>query len=206
MLQIPPKLNRFRLPNRSRRQLPFPATPSLRIAQLGDPAIHFEAVQVFPCARWNHLQWFRPSVLVGSICDLQRLAELSQRRSLDLSSVDHAIFAVTRCGEQPVTDIARVVLWQAFGVPVYELFVSPQGALLASECEAHEGWHVEQSAKFLSINGELLVDVPGRPATPTGLSGVLETDACPCGRPGTRLMNVEPLALIRVRRALAATA
>ncbi|MBV9406056.1 MAG: hypothetical protein JO211_11990, partial [Acidobacteriaceae bacterium] len=81
-----------------------------------------------------------------------------------------------------------------------------RGILLASECEAHEGWHIEETAKFSLVKGELLVDMPGRPAASTGLSGSLESEICVCGRPGLRVMNIEPVALIRVRRALAATA
>ena len=149
---------------------------------------------------------FQPQVLVGSVSDLRRLAELVQRRAMDLSSLDRAIFAVTRCGDQPVTDISRVVLWQTFGVPVYEIFVGPRGVLLAWECEAHDGWHVDPGTRFSVLKNEIMLDVPGRQPIPTGLTGSIDNETCPCGCPGTRLVNVEALALISFRRALAATA
>jgi hypothetical protein len=137
---------------------------------------------------------------------LRRISELSERGVLELASVDRAIFALTRCGEQPVSDVSRVVLWQAFGVPVYELFMGSRGTLLASECEAHEGWHIEEGAKFSAVQGEIVLETRARRVSATGLSGRIENEPCPCGRTGSRLIGLEPLALVRVRRALAATA
>src|SRR5581483_2647827 len=123
MLRVSTKIRQLRRPRSHRRQLPFPAVPTLRVAQLGSAATAFDSVEAFPRERWNELESFRPHVLVGSPSDLRRVAELSQRGILDLESIDHAMFALTRCGDQPLSDVSRVVLWQAFGVPLYELFV-----------------------------------------------------------------------------------
>lgn len=205
MLLLPSKIVRFRPQDRSRSRLPLPAVPSQRVAQLSEGTRAFDSAQAFPRNRWEQLETFRPRVLVGSAADLHCVANLAQRHVLDLSSVDHALFAVTRWGSQPVSDVSRVVLWQAFGVPVYELLVNARGALLASECEAHEGWHIERRARFSLRNGELILDSANRLGRPTGLKGSVETELCPCGRPGMRLMNIEPMvALMRVPRELAA--
>lgn len=206
MLQLPSNINRFRAQNRSRRKLPLPASSSVRVAQVSAAAISFDYVQLFCRDRWDELETFRPGVLVGSAADLRSLAELAERSILDLASIDHATFVLTACGDRPVSDICRVVLWQAFGVPVYELFVGPTGVLIACECETHEGWHVERGVTLSLVEGELMVEAPGLPDTPTGLGASIDTGICPCGRTGTRLTNIEALASRRGRRQLAATA
>jgi len=206
MLRFPTNIRRLRSRSKHRPRLPFPAAADLRVAQLGSAANTFDGAECFSRERWSELESFAPHVLVGSPSELRRIAELSERGVVELASVDRAIFALTRCGEQPVSDVSRVVLWQAFGVPVYELFVGTRGALLASECEAHEGWHIEEGAKFSAVRGEIVLETGARRVSATGLTGRIESEPCPCGRSGSRLIGIEPLALVRVRRALAATA
>lgn len=207
MLRVSSHITQLRQQNRTRRPLPFSIVPNVRIAQLGAGLRAFEPAPSFSRDKWEQLEALRPRVLVGSAADLHCLAHLAQRHVLELSSVDHAIFAVTRWGAQPVSDVSRVVLWQAFGVPIYELLVDVRGALLAAECEAHEGWHIEPRAKFSVVKGELVLHSAGRLRGSSGLAGSIQTTTCPCGRPGARLLNLEPLVgLVRVRGALAATA
>lgn len=205
MLQLPTTIRRFRPQNRNPRQLPVPALSTVRVAQVTPCACTLDAAQSFSRDRWDELEAFRPGVLVGSAADLRGLAELVQRDILDLASVDHALFVLTECGEQPVSDVSRVVLWQTFGVPLFELFVSAGGMLLASECEAHEGWHVESGAVFSLYDGELILDGPGLTGLGTGLTGRIDIEVCPCGRPGMRLTEIEAL-VPTPERAFAATA
>ena len=205
MLQLRTNKTRFRAPSPSRRKLPLPASANVRIAQVSTAYEAFDAAQPFERDRWDELNVFRPSVLVGSAADLLALAELGQRHVLDLRSVDHAVFVLTECGDRPVSDVARVVLWQTFGVPVYELFVARSGILLASECEAHEGWHVDPAVGFSVRDGELIVEGHGRSGARTGLSGAIRIELCACGRRGMRLTNIEALPNAQ-GRTLAATA
>ena len=44
----------------------------------------------------------------------------------------------------------RERLWKAFRVPVFQQVVTRSGVLLAAECEAHDGLHME-SSKFVAI-------------------------------------------------------
>lgn len=206
MIRLPGSVRRFRTQSSGRRKLPFPVAPNVRIAQVTAAVASFDFVEVFPRDRWDELQRYRPRVLVGAAADSQQLAELSRLGALDLSSVDHAIFVLTECGHKPATDVLRVLLWQAFGVPVYELLMGAAGSVLASECEAHEGWHVEAGAKFSSRGDELVLDAPGGNTLRTGLTGLVETEPCPCGRAGLRLMEMELLRASTVPHELAATA
>ena len=177
----------------------------MRAAQL-TAATWFDGVEAFPPERWATLAAYEPNVLIGPASALQRLVERIDLRTIQLSSVDHAIFVLTEVGDKPLTDVVRVVLWQRFGVPVYELFLDPQGALLASECEAQEGWHVEPGARFFVQKDELWVSSSADTAIRTGLSRFLETDPCACGRPGLRIVDPDLEGAEERRSLLAATA
>jgi hypothetical protein len=121
-----------------------------------------------------------------------------------LPSINYAILVLTMLGDIPAGDALRVELWQAFGVPVYELLTGADGTVLAGECEAHEGWHVEPGCRFYSIDGnELVADSRRTKGIRTGLSGDLQTEACSCGREGTRLTDVRLRPATRNRLLLA---
>jgi hypothetical protein len=188
-MPLPVNVSRFRSQGFSRSRLPLASTANLRIAQISDRAC-FDSVKPFQPERWVEIEQYRPRVLVGFAADLHDLAERAESGLVELSSVDHAVFVLTPCGEAPVTDVLRVVLWQTFGVPVYELFMAAPGMLAASECEAHDGWHVEPGASFWLAKDELLLDIPGRKNIRTGLTASIDANLCPCGRAGSRLMNI----------------
>lgn len=186
-MRLPVSISHFGSQGLTRRKLPL-AIPNLRVAQIAKTA-SFDSVKAFRHGEWGALEHYRPRVLAGNAADLREAAQRVSAGAIELSSVDHAIFVVTDCGAAPLTDVSRVVLWQAFGVPVYELFVG-KGGILAAECETHDGWHVEPGASFWVAHGELLLDGFGAKGTRTGLSGSIETTTCPCGRQGLRLMNI----------------
>lgn len=187
-MRLPVNVRRLGAPVLSRRKLPLAAGPNLRVAQIAKSA-SFDAAKAFGPGNWAALENYRPRVLVGSTAHLHELAQRVEASTLELSSVDHAIFSLTQCGGEPLTDVLRVVLWQAFGVPIYELFVG-RGGILASECETHDGWHVEPGATFRVSDGELILDGFGAKGMRTGLSGSIETAPCPCGRESARVMNI----------------
>lgn len=203
-MRIPVNIRRFRVQGFSRRRLPLPAAPNLRIAQIGVDA-WFDGVKAFPPGAWKEIEAYRPRAMAGSASHLQELAEQTHVGSIELSSVDHAILVLTGCGDQPLTDVARVVLWQSFGVPVYELLIGPRGTLLASECEAHDGLHVEPGVNFSLHDRELMLEASGRAHVSTGISGDLESEPCACGREGMRLVDIK-LHSTQTARRLAATA
>ena len=62
-----------------------------------------------------------PAYWLGLAEDLKRLAERVKLGTIDVKSVDRVVFVLTQCGDIPLSDTSRVVLWQTFGVPVYEL-------------------------------------------------------------------------------------
>lgn len=204
-MPFPRRLARLRPLGRNRSKLPFPVVAHLRIAQIS-PCAAFESAEHFAFEGWHGIEVFQPQVLLGSPLALQMLAVRAQEKSLDLSCVDHAVFATSECGEPPLTDAARVVLWQTFGVPVYELFLDAAGELLASECEMHDGWHLEPHVKLAAAGPDMLLLRSGKSQPPMRLAARVETAVCPCGRTGLRLLPSAQKPPAVPGRILAATA
>jgi hypothetical protein len=189
----------------ARVKLPFPAAPQLRLAQLS-PGPQFDSVVAFTPERWLELEAYRPHALTGDAADLERLLEQVQLGMVDLACVDRALIVLTRYRSRPLSDVSRVMLWQGFGVPIFELYLGPDNGLLAAECEAHEGWHLEPGIEFSRDEKELILDGPGNYGLRTGLTATLEDAACPCGGSTPRLVNIETIHKPPEPRRLAASA
>ncbi len=180
---MPVNVQRLRRP-----RLPLLGTLKVRVAQLhsGYP---FDGAEVFAPERWSQIQRYAPHVLVGSSADLQRLVERIDLRTVRIETLDHSIFVVTEIGDKPLTDVLRAALWQRFGVPVFEVYTDGVGNVLAYECEAHSGWHVDSGCRFAVYQGELLLQKTSETAVRTGLSRHLESETCVCGRAGVRIIQ-----------------
>ena len=115
------------------------------------------------------------------------------RGAWDVPSLDTAVFNLTAVGQNPMTSPQRDKLWRAFHVPVYEVLFDEDTGLLASECEAHEGWHIRHTQlRFDMQSGAILFRKNGAFASPLitsltadGLDGV-----CACGDEAPLLRGV----------------
>ena len=100
----------------------------------------------------------------------------AQLRALPpVPSLRNALIALVRPGEPGFSEEDRERLWRAFRVPVFEQRIDESCMLLAAECEAHDGLHIESPnvSPVVSPN-------PGE---------VLETALCGCGRSTPRLVS-----------------
>jgi hypothetical protein len=157
---------------------------------VSNPAALFEGARYFSQAQEAELQEYGPQILLGFSEDLSKLAARVERRSLSLRLLDRAVFALTSYRDMPLRDTVRAACWQAFGVPIYELLLDGDGSILAAECEAHEGWHIASGIAFSMLDGQLWYSTRRRFSGGTGLTGSIEAQPCPCGRPGKRLLHV----------------
>lgn len=186
-MRLPTSLRPMALRRRDRPGLPLGGTRRLRVAQISAGPL-LDSALLFSSPRWHHLNTFGPQILAGSAADLHRFATQAQLGLRELPSLDHGVVVLTECGAQPATADFRDLIWRTFGVPVYELFLDLEGKLIASECEAHDGWHLESAATAVYLfNGELILDRRVY-ALRTGLTGYVETALCPCGRSNPRLI------------------
>jgi len=122
------------------------------------------------------LPWLRvwaPEVLVLPLDLALSLADRKQRGLFDLPSLNTAIVVLTSIDDSLLADHHRDLLWRAFGLPVFEQLRASDGAVIAGECEVHDGLHI----------------VAPRP----DLRGEIVTDHCACGAETPRLRSLSPV-------------
>lgn len=177
------------------RTLPFPAAPHLRLALVGEFGC-FPGTATYPQERWRDLIPYRPDVIAGEPAILGNLAEYVFHGAWKNPSVNTAIFALIAIGQNPMPDNQRLRIWRAFRVPVYELLIDADEGILASECEAYEGWHLRHpQLRFDLRSGKILFQKHGlwESPLPTGLTADGLDGICACGGEAPLLRNVRAL-------------
>ena len=101
-----------------------------------------------------------------------------------IESLTHAVIVLARPGDALLTVAQREQLWRAFRVPVFEQIIGENGALLAAECEAHAGLHIESPK--LEIAGSSI-----------------GSERCGCGRSTPRIILEGQIEEIRAAAAYA---
>ena len=135
-----------------------PLDPAPRTAILAPGFIETSTVRTFPEGWSERARRFNPASLAGPLPLMRRMAR-------DTWALEQAVIVFTYAGGPGFSPLDRDSLWKAFGVPVFEQFLSVKNKLLATECDAHSGLHVVSS-------------VEGFP---------LEHELCACGNPAPRL-------------------
>ncbi len=144
-----------------------------------------------PPQSWSQLADVRPNLLIGFSSDFRRLLHSVPGAGITLSSVDRALVTLIQCGDSLLDEPLRRDLWAAFGVPVYEVFISPTGYPLALECEAHEGWHVEPGLRATLSMQQMVFEAKTGERFQSGMTGVILADPCSCGRPSLRVVGTQ---------------
>lgn len=156
------------------------------------------------------LRAFAPEALVLPLNEALALADAKMRGRIDLPSLGVAIVVLTSLGwslnsaigaaleDEPLGGHHRDLLWGAFGLPVFEQLRGWDGAVIARECEVHDGLHFDRTAVRAEIGGGQLI-VMGKP---TGFAAEIAPAYCECGKETPRLRNME----IERSRAAAAAA
>ncbi len=137
---------------------------------------------------WRRTLGFPAEIVAGPFEELRRARVPSTARRLVVR---------TEIERGPLRTWERDELWDAFGLPVFEELHGFDGEVLARECEAHDGWHVDEEHAFAEVrDAELLLSSFGarRYATlrlRTGLLAALEDGKCACGLAGLRVTILE---------------
>jgi hypothetical protein len=100
--------------------------------------------------------------------------QLNELRARQIPSLRNAVIALVHPGEPRLSEEIRERLWQAFRVPVFEQIVDESGKLLAAECEAHDGLHIQPHGLAAHLQPRA--------------DEVLERAPCGCGRKTPRLV------------------
>jgi hypothetical protein len=156
----------------------------------------FSETAVYPQERWRDLIPYRPNVIAGEPAILANLAEYVFHGAWINPSVDTAIFSLISIGQHPIAEEQRLRIWRAFHAPIYEALIDADEGLLASECEAYEGWHLcHPQLRFDLKTGRIVFQKHGLSARPipTGLTADGLDGICGCGCAAPLLRNVRPL-------------
>jgi hypothetical protein len=135
-------------------------------------------VKLFPRGWGEDATRFEPSAIAATVEQCREL------RGFLIPSLTHALIVLERPGAKRLTNADRNALWRAFHVPIFEQIIGPSGQLLAGECEAHDGLHIEGPGLHLTRE-------------------MIDLSLCPCGRKSARF-GVQPL--VRIERRVAAYA
>jgi hypothetical protein len=160
------------------------------------------ALREFSSGDIRLLAEYEPEALVLSLPLALGLANEKGR-----PAVTNWMVVLTSVAGLPLEQHHRDLLWRAFGVPVFEQLQGWDGAVIARECEVHDGLHVDQHAAIVETHaGELIatqltaVEHPILRAR-TGLTAELLKEHCECGAETPRIRN---LALLRQKARYAA--
>lgn len=148
----------------------YPIPPAPRTAVLMPGFRSGDLVRVFPDGWTEEVKIFAPQAVAGSLRQLEALA--------GRASLSHAVIVLRKECEPGLTDSNRTALWRAFRVPAFEQLIGDGGKLLAIECEAHDGLHIE-SSRFDTD------------------AYLVERGRCACGRFTPRLMSLGHAAVLR---------
>jgi phenylacetate-coenzyme A ligase PaaK-like adenylate-forming protein len=144
-----------------REKFDNPLPSPCRIAVVAPNFQERDGVRTFEENQFPEIEKFRPEILAGTVHVLLRLAEIIR--------VPRALVAFSGARLGPLSPRDRDLLWSAYQVPVFEQSLSPEGAVIARECEAHDGLHL-----YL----------------PEHYRGAVQTQPCPCGRPEPRIAPI----------------
>jgi hypothetical protein len=110
-------------------------------------------VRIFPEGWSAQAAAFAPAAIAGTWPQLEALLPEY------IASLTHSIIVLATPADILLTPQQRDKLWRAFRVPVFEQIIGDRGELLAAECEAHDGLHIQHPV----------------------FSALLPVDSTPCG-------------------------
>jgi phenylacetate-CoA ligase len=142
---------------------------------------------------------YDPRVIIGFVMPIYMVARYALERGLALPRPRGIITSAER-----LFDHQREAIERAFGAPVFDRYGCREVMLIASECERHDGMHINAENVFVEIYrggkpapvgtpGEVIVSDLRNRATPllryrNEDVATRRTGACPCGR-GLPLMG-----------------
>ena len=198
-----------------RREIYWPLPPAASTAILMEGYRRRRGVRSFARAGYQAIARYSPDAIAGPVSEIRRLAEAIQNHEVQLPPLRHSLIAFAILRHAFLSEETRDLFWRVFQVPVFGQILSLEGEVLAWECEAHEGYHVDAgNAIFETVRDGR---EPGLTVTSlvdlrcpvlrmdTALTGRMEHSTCGCGLAGPRLLDVRRRSLAKVA-AMAASA
>ncbi len=166
---------------------------------------------------WKPSGWlcalgYQPQALLGTYATLNRLARAGSRGDTAIPASVHRVIVHSSVSTGLLSEEQRETLWQAFELPVFEHLLGLDGELLAWECVAHAGLHIQAEHAFIEgPNGHaaevVLTSLAGLRyplvRLRTGLTAEHAKGRCGCGHPSPRLLFSPSTAVLRKPPAMA---
>jgi phenylacetate-coenzyme A ligase PaaK-like adenylate-forming protein len=184
-----------RLPRRQLQKFRFPLAMPARVAMFEGGFSADGAIRQFAAREASQLHDYVPEALVLPLPVALTLADHKQRKLLNLPTLTTAVVVLTSLNDI-LAEHHRTILWRAFGVPLFEQLQGWDGAVIARECEVHDGLHIDETAVILEKDGEELVATQLTSfedpilRVRTGLTAAIVTEHCECGAETPRLRNL----------------
>jgi hypothetical protein len=187
------------------QELRFPLALVPRTAVLTPGFVSSGPVQVLTADWERRLELFRPEAIAGPLPVLRMLAASALSGKARIPPLRNAVIAFSRVGEHTMGEADRDLFWRVFQVPVFEQLLGFDGRVIAWECEAHDGLHIDEDHAFIEeadgTTPEMLLTSLTDLRYPalrvgTELAFHFEHSACGCGRREPRLEGLRPVALV----------
>ena len=133
-----------------RRQLLLPF-PSLGCTLVGG-ADSLSAPRRHRAPDWWKLNGSATRLLAAPPPVLRRVAAAILAGEMTLPQLDEAVLVLTSLADGTLYPGERNLLWQAFGVPIFERWLGFDGELIAWECDAHSGLHLNSPQVLLEMD------------------------------------------------------
>lgn len=127
----------------SRLPLQFPIRPTPRIAVVASGFSLERNAQEFSAADLAAVYAWSPDAIVAPLEVALTLADRQLQGLADLPDL-RCLVVLTDFDGEALSEAHRELLWQAFGAPVFEQLRGPDGAVMARECEVHDGMHLDR--------------------------------------------------------------
>jgi phenylacetate-coenzyme A ligase PaaK-like adenylate-forming protein len=197
-----------RTPRAQLQKFRFPLAMPSRVALFEGGFSVDGAIRQFAARDIEELKDYVPEALVLPLQLALTLSDQKHRGLIELPALKTAIVILTSLDDAPLGSHHRDLIWRAFAVPVFEQLRGWGGAVLARECEVHDGLHIDENAAIFQIHaGELIATQLTAFEDPilrvrTGWTAELVREHCECGAETARLRNLLP-APERIRFAVA---
>jgi hypothetical protein len=165
------------------------------------PWFRLNGIRVLKSFSPEELATLQPDALAGPVATLRALASLVLTGGYRIPSLRLGTIAFAGVNCRLPDDSDREVIWKAFQLPLFTQMRGFHGELLAMECEAQDGLHINpKTAIFESTDDGLLVTSLANFRFPvlrliTGLQARTENRPCACGSTAPRLTCLRPASL-----------
>jgi hypothetical protein len=180
-----------------RQELEYPVGKAPRTAVLGQEIRGSWRIRSFSTYRSPKLPQFAPQALAAPGDTIRALAQSIEEGEIQWRPLTQALVVFTDVVRGSLSEEDRDYFWRTFQVPIFEQFRGFAGELLAQECEAHNGLHVNLANAVFAVgaDGELEVSFLRNARAPlfrlaTNLSARIEDRRCACGQITPRLLDI----------------